>query len=255
MMLRLITTRLVPYMLVGISAASNVLDPWGYLPPKQDWPLIIKSLEDVDQVKSYVRIYTQPFRELQTAERSASISPDVVKASTVAMLELSHTACRMFNISEATFEKHSKDSFRQALEDATGVFEGPNAQHLEPIYKIRSVRNFVFQRLDDMLVAAKKYKDFMQAKQSYEKHLEYAHRIMKNWESSRYKYIVPRNLDLDLVRKYSVEAISARLDKKLEAEDVDSLRWQLSSLGNGASKLAIPWLLMVLPLAAITMLV
>lgn len=248
-------TQLIPCLFLGSSIAVGVLDPWEYVPPKRDWPAIIKSLEDVDHVKSYVKIYVAPFAQLQAAERSATTSPDVIKASTVAMLELVHTACRTFNISEVVFEKHSKDAFRQALEDATGVFEGPNSQHLEPIYNIRSIRNFIFQRLDDMLVAAKKHRDFLQMKSDYEKHLEYAHRVLKNWESYHFKYVITRNLDLNLVRKYFVEAISSRLDKKLESEDVDNLQWQLYSLGNDATTLVASSILMAVPVIAAILMV
>lgn len=248
-------TQLTSCLLLVSSVAAGILDPWRYVPPKRDWPAIIKSLEDVDHVKSYVRVYAAPFAQLQAAERSATRPPDVIKASTVAMLEMVHTACRTFNISEVAFEKHSKDTFRQALEDATSVFEGPNAQHLEPIYNIRSIRNFIFQRLDDMLVAAKKHQDFLLMKRNYEKHLEYAHRVLKNWESHHFKYVIPRNLDIDMVRKYFVEAISSRLDKKLESEDVDSLKWQLYSLGNDGTSLVASSILMTVPVIAAILMV
>lgn len=221
---------------LGAVSCTDDIDPWALLPPSDQWPDIVKSLENEDHVRQYVRVYMAPFRQLQNATRDASVKPDTIKISMLAMLDLAQQACSKFNVTQVVFEKKQKSAFRAALDDAVTVFEDPAAQHMEPVFKVKSIKYFMFQRLDDMLVTAKSHKALMSDLKSYCKYLRNTHRSAKDWNERRFKYLIPRNLDLKLVKDYSVQVISVYLDKKMDNHDLDHLKFQLHSLGNDANK-------------------
>jgi hypothetical protein len=220
--------------LIGLVQATKHIDPWSILPPRHDWRAILRSFEKPDDVDAYVTAYITPFEELQAATRNASVSPDTIKTSMLAMLELVQTACNSFNISEATFDRRQRDDFRAALRNATNCFNGPNAQQIEPVFEPRSLRHFVFQRLDDILVSSHNYSGMKRRLLDYKRHAHSLRKQLHGWSSKYFKFIIHRNIDLQLVKQYSSEIMRANVNKKLRHEDVNKLHWKLHSLGNDA---------------------
>lgn len=214
-------------------SASGVLDPWKYLPPPADWPAILRSVESKDHVHGYVRTYVAPFKQLQAAIRDVEVSPDTIKTSVLAALDAVLQSCRSLIVTELDFERKSKEVYKRLLDDATAHFDSPGMNHLEPVFKVHSIRYFVFQRFDDMLVASRRHRDFQAALKHFKDQIKHARRTMRDWKPTRFKFLEPRNLDLDLVQEYSAEVISLKVDRHhMDAEDLTRLKYQLHSLGN-----------------------
>ncbi|PJF17804.1 hypothetical protein PSACC_02370 [Paramicrosporidium saccamoebae] len=216
-------------------ACADLFDPWKALPPKDDWRAILKSFDKPDDIKPYVEIYVKPFQQLQKATRDNKISPESMKTSMHALLDLVQQCCKNFNITTDIFKGRKKEDFRKILDGATQVFEGPNADHLEPVFKKISIHRFMHQRLDDMLVAAKTKDEVLNRVKKLSDLAKNLQKKSKEWKPIKFKYIIQRNLDLQVVAQYSTSVLKNRKDKGLKKGGLDQMYWKLHSLGNSAS--------------------
>lgn len=234
------------------AAASNVLNPWRYLPRPSDWSPILRSFEDADQVKSYVHKYVRPFKQLQSSVRDADVHPETIKTSVLAMLDSILQSCRAFIVTELDFERKSKEVYKKLLDDATAHFDSPGVNLLQPVFKTRAIKYFVFQRFDDLLVASRRHRDFLEALKQFKSQVKSARHALGDMDPPSFKFIIPRNLDLDLVSDYSGEVIALKIGRTLDAEDMEKLRYQLHSLGNNANVGIVSSYAMLLVVLAIT---
>lgn len=223
-------------LVATVKSDSYYTKPWNILPKTDDWKYIMRSFESGDQIPAYVGIYVQPFRELQAAERHANISSAAIKDSVIAMVDMGQQSIGNFNVSEESFASRDKKAFRRALRQAMGPFRAPNADQLLPVFSKRAVGQFFYQRFDDMLVASKEYSDFTSRHKDFSRFLRMAQVQMKQWDARDFAFLVPRNLDFDLIEEYSVRVIQTCHDNAtLTDKDIRDLQYKLRSLGNDAT--------------------
>lgn len=216
-------------------ATADLFNAWDILPPKEDWRAIMKSFDSSDDIKSYVDVYVAPFKQLQDATRNNNVSPDTIKTSMLSLLDLVQQSCKNFSITSEVFNSRKRDEFRKVLDSATKIFSTPNAEHLEPVFKKTAVHQFMHQRFDDMLVAAKDQKDVLARVKKFYNYAKHRHSQIKGWKPIKFKFIIPRNLDLNVVAQYSTSVIKNRKDKGFKKKDgIDKMYWKLHTLGNDA---------------------
>lgn len=219
-------------------ASANILDPWKVLPQKGDWKKIVKSFENNEDIDNYVSVYVAPFKELQAAARNGKVSGDTIKTSMIALTDMVQKTCQNVNITVEVFNSRDRDKFRKVLEGSIGVLDDPEAKHLEPVFKVETIKYFMFQRIDDMLVAAKTQKEFLDHLRNLRNHAKHAQSTMKDWKPAKFKFLIHRNLDLEVVKQYSTSVIKNRKEKGLKKEDLDKMYWKLHSLGNDSSTIS-----------------
>lgn len=223
-------------LVVSVRSDSYYTNPWNILPKTNDWGYILSSFESRDQIPAYVGIYVQPFRELQAAERRDNISNIAIKDSVIALLSMGQRSINDFNVTKESFVSRDKRAFKGALLKAMDPFRGTDDDRLFPVFSRRAAGQFFYQRFDDMLVTSKEYSDFTGRRKDFARFLRMAEVQMKQWDAHDFAFLVPRNLDFELIEKYSAKVIKARYGNyTFTDKDIRDLRYKLYSLGNDAN--------------------
>lgn len=223
-------------LMASVRSDSYYTNPWHILPKTDDWRYIMSSFELGDQIPAYVGIYVQPFRELQAAERHDNISNIAIKNSVIALLDMGQQSINDLNVTKESFVNRDKRAFGRALLKAMGIFRSPDAGRLSPVFSRRAAGQFFYQRFDDMLVASREYSDFTSRRKDFARFLRMAQVQMKQWDARDFAFLVPRNLDFDLIEKYSAKVIKTRYDNSTFTDkEISDLQYKLQSLGNDAN--------------------
>lgn len=215
--------------------SASLSNGWDMLPARDEWNPILKSFKAPEVLVPYVNIYITPFYEIQAAERSSNVTGDVIKNCYLAMLDLVLTSCENFNMTESVFNGHQRDEYRKVLDGATRVFMESSADQVQPVFQKRSLRNFMFQRFNDMIVASDTYRELDSRVRGFTKDVHRWHMRAKNEKADRFKYLLARNLDLVEVQKYSVDLLQSSVNVTMNQRELRDFSWRLHSLGNDAS--------------------
>lgn len=223
-------------VLINSSTAIDLVEygnPWCLLPAGGQWNAILKSFDSPDQVPRYVQGYIDPFIELQAASRNAELSPVVIRNSVLVAIELCVKATRSFTLSEVELTRRDRDIFRRSLEAATAVFGTEEGKQLAPVFTPQVLHDFMFQRLDDMLVVSKKPHELKGELQAFHKLLLQWRVYVDRLDPDRVRELIDRSIDLPYIKVYSTALLQSNVGPHVEP-DVSGLFKHLHAFGNSA---------------------
>jgi hypothetical protein len=227
--------RMILISVIGVILLGRVRS-WSVLPGATDWPAILGSFDSADDIEPYVKVYVAPFWELQRAERDETISDERIKSSMQAAATLFINVTGSFKMEEEDFAAHDPVRFSSALERAVKVFEDADNRFvaaLAPVFEPRTLRRFLFQRMDDLLINSVNEDQMEQRLTDLRQYLGFWRVHMHGWAPERFRNLIPRNLDLVEVSRYISRRLRSRFDSELTLDEVRELRYELHALGNG----------------------
>jgi hypothetical protein len=190
-----------------------------------------------------VEVYLGPVVELQAAERTVQITGDQIKTSMLSFADLIVSCTQALRLTQDAFERQNAEEITFILKYSTSVFSDENnvnVNTLKPVFDTLTARSFVYQRLNDIIVASASASDAMKKATEYRKTVSFWRRNASKWGGEKFKSLVPLNLDLAQVKKYSILQLQSQMtSKKYGASNMDKLRANLHSLGNGGVSLAL----------------
>lgn len=227
--------------LVALSSASWRVNVWNAFPDPKYWRSIIQSFGNSKSIRAYVRVYMQPFRELQHAERSSASTGEVIKDVLKEVTEDSMKALKKIQgIGESTFKARQEEKYRASIQRAFESIETKEKKY-RPVFHASTIVQFLSQRVDDMAILAEgNYKSFKKQLKHYINYLKKMHMKFSSMRADKIINLIPHNYDTNEIEDYSAEKILGVYQKgaDLSKSDVRKLKNKLHTLGNSATKLA-----------------
>ena len=227
--------------LAALVSASWRVDIWNAFPDPKYWRPIIQSFGNAESIKAYVRVYMQPFRELQFAERSPANTGEMIKDVLKEVTEDSMNAIKKIQgIGESTFKARQEQKYRASIQKAFEFIEMKEKRY-QPIFHASTIVQFLSQRVDDMAIVAEgNYKSFKKQLKHYTRYLKKMHMKFSSMRADKIIILIPHNYDMNEIEDYSAKKIIGvyRKGADLSKSDVRKLKNKLHTLGNSAAKLA-----------------
>lgn len=217
------------------------------LPPEKHWRRIVRDAS-AREITALVHDYIQPYAEYQRAARDMSIAPAKLKDALVLATDLLYESSRNLVILEEEFEE-SKREIDVLLDVATAVFRLERAKRLLPVFTPATIEAFSRRRLRSLLFDQAGYLKFLVRKYNYETTVKEWHVVASRLPQSRYRALLPRNLDMHYVSRMTAVYLDVmrlqeerRTDKKPAFGQRLKLRFhkdewigRIEALGNGLS--------------------
>lgn len=216
----------------------HVVSSWTALPPTSQWSSILRSLQGDASIDAYVETYVNPYEQLQQGERNELISGAQIKISLLAFADILILCIRRLKISKEAFSRQNPWELDIILKDATSIFDetpNENVASLRPIFSLNAVRSFIYQRLDDIIVASSSCKDLAKKSIEYRRSISFWRRQASRWNDEIFQSIIPKNLDFTEIKRFTAIKISKQV-KSHGNITISELSKSLYSLGNGAMK-------------------
>ncbi len=210
---------------------------WAGLPRMGDWTPLLRTFSSSASVTAYVDVYISPFVQLQEAERNPDVPAEVVQGCVNAAIDALHTAVTAFGLTQEQFTEQNKGAFRKAIAKAVDPIASPANDAVQPVFTKQALRDFAFQRFDDLIIASETYYDFTNGRRDLIQYISHIDRQMGRWGAEKFKTIFPRNVDLELVRTYTASVIDEnRTNDDLSRGDLRLMRYRMYALGNSAAR-------------------
>lgn len=246
---------LISSIIASISTHSSYFgNGFALMPPTSDWSKLVQDLKS-DNISTLVHVYMQPFREYQAAARNRDITPQQLKASFVAAIDILQQSVGNFAVTSGEYEaaKENSDTF---LTMSSAVFKLKKAENVAPVFNVSTLEAFSRQRLKHLIGVKKtNYINFLMHKSAYQS-------ILKEWSiiSSRmpkcdFRQLIARNVDLKYVEHTTAVYLDVmRLRSKVISIDKmpkilkyfgnirqDEVVHNIQALGNGYSTSSPPY--------------
>ena len=227
-------------LFAGIAWAYDAKDLFELLPDKQGWRRLSRTLKNDAQVPKYVRIYSHPFRQLQTSARNDTLGVGVIKRSVLMALHLSLETSKSFVIRKRDFKRRDMKDIRSMIKKALTTFDLRKAEKLHPVFDAQTLKAFMEQRFEDMFFANTDYSKFRDEKGRFEKKLRQLHAEIKRTKGVDLRHLTLITADIKEMEKRTVKNLiffRNDIDNVKKQEDFQKAEERVKKLGSPAVRL------------------
>lgn len=189
---------LASFFFASAFSHSELGTGFALMPAHSTWALLVQNLR-ANEISDAVHIYMQPFREYQLAARNRDITPQQLKSSFLAAVDILEDSVRNLIITSDEYGP-AKDNTEPFLTMSTAVFKLKKAESVAPVFNISTLEAFSRQRLKHMIGVKKtNYINFLIRKNTYQSILKEWGIIGSRLPKCEFRKLMARNIDLQYV--------------------------------------------------------
>jgi hypothetical protein len=242
-----------PYIFLSFAAVIvfgyNSQDLFDLFPNKNGWKRLSKTLKNDHEVPKYVRIYAEPFKQLQKSSRNDTITVGMIKQSVLIALHLTIEASKTFKLRKQDFRSRDMKDIRSMINKALTTFDLRMAEKLSPVFTPLALKNFASQRFEDMFFANKKYGDFRKERSQFENKLKQLRADLKKAKGSDLRNLILITADIEEIEKRTSRNLIAfrnEVDYIKMDEDFQKAETRVKKLGSDASSVKVEAMFLIL---------